>query len=619
MCFAAPQVFDSVVEYSVKTIVSVLSSSISCKVLPFEKEEILRIGSSISQRDCLEFIEVVNDVVSKLDQHGLSSGLLSYTAARVAVSASCCRYLVPSMHVLDVKSIDRRSTAISNLLCCWPSNFSLDGHEIPLRLLSWYLDPLTLKHDISSILQENMRRPFLTLSKEFYERMEWRSILLCLVLSPIMFIHTRALLHDWFMLTDLGSLLELLIELVSMILDVISRPICWGIPLELGTKLPFSNAYFPNKDHLLRTLSGPVSSSSFQQLVHATSKSVSLVRKQFGPISESSALKVASVDPKSVWALAICFPDWFYFASVLLFSNNCFQNNFQLECTIEVPNFGQTSDMEQPVASAARFIAWILSPNNKTNQDLLFESLNQVSECWSLKQIDSGTRERGVVDYWKKLKKPECFDSKEGFSHGNKYGCQAIGLWLKEFQRMMKYGVESTDNSSNREAESYNFVLQNSMLFRRIPLGILIGCPSYVKEDGFELLLHYAATGRMLHFVSNNARMHHVDEFNEKEAVAGACLVFTLTDIVERMSASLLENEKSALDIICQVKLGASRYLIKCIERLIELNIIEDGNVMQVDLHGRLERWQHQGQEMLKLDRDLDDAIKCLSRKLSLL
>ncbi|OAY53916.1 hypothetical protein MANES_03G033600v8 [Manihot esculenta] len=497
--------------------------------------------------------------------------------------------MVPSMHVLDVKSIDRRSTAISNLLSHLPGDLSLDNNKLPLRLLSWYLDPLTLKHDISNILQETMKRPFLTLSKEFYERMEWRSILLCLVLSPMMFIHTRALLHDWFMLTDLGSVLEFLIELVAVILDVISRPTWWGIPLELASELPFSNAYFPCKDHLLRILSGPLVSSSFQQLVQVTSESDSLVCKQFGPISKSSTLKFASVDRKSIWALVICFPDWFYFASGLLFSNNCYQNNCQLNCLLEAPN----SIMEQPAVSAASFIAWILSPNSKPHQDLLFEGLTRMSECWSRKQIDSDV-------------------------HENEYGCQVIGLWLNEFHRVMKYGVESTDKSSNCEAESYYFVLQNSMLFRRITLGVLIGCPSYVKEDGFELLLHYAATGRVLHLTSNNARMKHVDEFNRKEAVAGACLIFSLTDIVERISASSFENEKSGLDIICQVKLGASKYLIKCMKKLIEPNIFED-NKMLVDLHDRLERWRHQGQEMLELDKDLDDTIKGLSNELLLL
>ncbi|XP_012076924.1 uncharacterized protein LOC105637876 isoform X1 [Jatropha curcas] len=588
MCFKAPQVFDSEIQYLVNTIVGVLSSSISCTLLRFEKGEVLRIGSSISQRDCVKFIEVVNDVISKLDEQGIPSCLLLRAAARVMVSASNYRCLVPSVHILDINSIDRRSIAVSNFLCHLHKEFSFNNHEIPLRLLSWYLDPLTLKHDISNILQEALKRPFLSLSKGFYDRMDWRSIIMCLVLSPIMFIHTRALLHNWFMLTGLGSVLELLIELVSVILDVISRPTWWGISMELGSRLPFSNAYFPYNNHWLRTLAGPLSSSGFLQLVQGTSKSVSLGGEQFGLNSKPSAVKIASIDSKSIWALVICFPDWFHFASVLLFSNNSFQKSFQLKCMLGVTEFGQTSGMELPAAAA-----------------------------------------RGTADYRKKLKKPTCYDVEEDLSLGNKCDCQVIELWLREFQSIMKYGDESIHNSSSCEEKSHTSILRKDMLFRKIPLGILIGYSTYVKEDGFELLLHYAATGRILHSITKNARRKHVDqnsgvedfvigcnEFNRKEAISGACLVFSLTNTVERMSALLFDNEKSGLDIFCQVKLRASRYLIKCINRLIQPDMVEDENVMLVDLHDRLEQWRHQGQEMLKLDKDVDDAIKGLSNNL---
>lgn len=70
MCFKAPQVLDSVVEYSVKTIVSVLSSSICCEVFRFHNEEVLQIGSFISRGHCMELIECVFDVISKLKEHG---------------------------------------------------------------------------------------------------------------------------------------------------------------------------------------------------------------------------------------------------------------------------------------------------------------------------------------------------------------------------------------------------------------------------------------------------------------------------------------------------------------------------------------------------------------------
>ncbi|XP_050215895.1 uncharacterized protein LOC126666998 [Mercurialis annua] len=629
MCFKAPQVFDCMIEHLVKTIVSVLCSSIRCNVLRLENEEILQIGSLISMPNCVEFIEIVNDVVSKLEEQGMPSHLLASAVARVAVSASCCRYLVPSIHLMDSDSIHRKCSAISKLLVYLPKESSLENHEIPLRLLSWYLDPLPLKHDISYILQNTIERPFLSLSKEFYDRTEWQSILICLVLSPTMFIHAKAMLHSWFMLTGLGSVLVLLTELVSVILDVISRPTWWGISMELGPRLPFSNAYFPYKNDLLRTLVGPLSSLSFLQLVDRTCKPDSLLRKQFGLTCEPSSVKTTSIDPKSVWALAICFPDWFYFASVLLFSNNFFQKNFQSERIIGAPKFTQTNDKEHIPAAAARYIAWILRPNNQSQQDLLFNNLIKMSEFWTLRQFDSVKSERVTAGNKKKRKNSKNCDYEEDVFIGNEYNCQVIGLWLKEFQSLIKYGNKSVNNTNSFEANSSFMAWRNNLLLRRVPLGLLIGWPSYAKEDGFELLLHHAATGRMLHSASKNARMDHIGkvtgrledlvtgiyECSKKEAVAGACIVFCLTDIAERLS-SVYENEKSGLVIIFQVKLWASRYLIKCLKRLIELNIDEDGDVTLMDLHDKLMRWRHQGQEMSKIDKNVDDAIMDLSLKL---
>ncbi|KAJ6331016.1 hypothetical protein OIU76_009582 [Salix suchowensis] len=623
MCFTAPQVLDSVVEYSVKTIVSVLSSSISCEVFRFHNEEVLQIGSFISRSHFMELIECVFDVISKLKERGMPIDLLLSAVVRVAASTSCYKYLSLSMRALNVKSIDGSITAISKLLCHLPVDFSFNHHDIPTRLLFWYLDPLALKHDITKILQETIKRPYLCLSMEFYERMDWRSILVCLVLSPIMFIDTRALLHDWFLQTGLSSVLELLMELVSLILDVISRPTWWGLSLELGLKLPFSNAYFPYKSDLLNSFTGPLSYESFLQLVHRTRKSASLNRELCDPTINPSAVRVALIDHKSIWALAISFPEWFYFASVLLFSDDKkSQQNIQVRCPLGVPEFGQLA------AAAATFIAWILSPVNKSNQDTLSENLTKLSKCWNLKEISLDNSQNGMAGYKKKLKKPRFCDSKEDSTLGNKYDCQVIILWLKQFQNIMKHN-ETIDDMAFCESQSYALLQQHDKLFRRVPLGILIGSSSYINEDGCELLLHYAATGRILNLLgTENTSLKHVNYnssgpedlfggINKEEAVSGACLVFSVTDVVMRLSVSLFETEKSGEDFLCLVKLRTGRYLLKCIKRLIQFNVDADGVPMVLDLQGRLERWRHQGREVPEFHKDLDDALKSLSTELS--
>ncbi|PON50466.1 hypothetical protein PanWU01x14_223310 [Parasponia andersonii] len=207
MCFKAPQVFDSMVKHLTDTVVAVLSSSISCRAFRFQNDEVLLIGSSISRRDCADLIEACSDVLGKLDKHGGGGEIstqykyLLCAVLRVAISSSWYRYPYPSRPILDVKSIDSRTMAVSKFLIDFPGGLSLEDSGIPLRLMSWFLDPITLKRDISDILHPFVERPFLCLSKELHERMDWRAITKCLVLSPVMFIETRALLHSWFLVT----------------------------------------------------------------------------------------------------------------------------------------------------------------------------------------------------------------------------------------------------------------------------------------------------------------------------------------------------------------------------------------------------------------------------------
>ncbi|KAK9275328.1 hypothetical protein L1049_022592 [Liquidambar formosana] len=379
MCFKAPQVFDSVIDYNVKTIVAVLSSSISCKVLRFQEDEVLQIGSLVSSHDCVELIESCVDVIGRLEGYGVLAHLLSYAVVRVVVLASFYQHVFPSIPIYDVKSIDGRSAAVLKLLCHLPRGISNKDHEIPLRLLLWYLDPLILKHDVSKIMQEAMERPFICLNKECHERIDWHSVIVSLVLSPTMFIETRALLHKWFLVTGLASVLELLVELVSVILDVVSQPTWWGISVEMGSKLPFSNAYFPYKHLLLRILAGPLSSENFSHLVHVINEPVSRARKHSNPAIKQAAMEVATIDHKSSWAMAMNFPDWFLFASVLLFPEKTFQDSFNSKCTLGAVNTEQAHDVKPPSScgSAASYIAWILSPISQSHQDLLGDLLTK--------------------------------------------------------------------------------------------------------------------------------------------------------------------------------------------------------------------------------------------------
>jgi hypothetical protein len=332
-------------------------------------------------------------------------------------------------------------------------------------------------------------------------------------------------------------------------------------------------------------------------------------------------------------ALAINFPDWFYFASILLFSGESLPDNFHSKFKLGTARVERTHDMEPPSyrAAAARYIAWILSPISKSHQDLLVYSLTKISESWMLKCSVSHDKES--AGYNKKLKKPNFCHNKD-YTLKKEHDFQTTGLWLKEFQdiSMWYWNYTLNTNASCEAKSSCDLNFQQNQLFRRIPLGILIGCLNHIDEDGCQMLLHYAATGRILLSIEhNNTKLKHVkwssvgwegsvrwsDKCDKREAVAGACLVFSLTDTVESMSVLLFETEESGLQFIFRMKLRACKYLIKCIKRLIQLGIDEDGVTMLIDLSSRLVKWKHQGQQASPVDKDIDDIINSLTHKLS--
>ncbi|CAI9286073.1 unnamed protein product [Lactuca saligna] len=528
MCFTAPQVFDSVIEYSVNTIVSVLSSSIECEVLKSDKSAVLRIGGYMSAHDCVRVMESCADALGKLTEHGMLSRSLLYAVIRVAVMRTQFQYTMQLTPVFNVQSTEEMSHAhaLAKLVYYIPNMIPTNNQELQLRLLIWYLDPQTLLEDISQILQESIARPFICLNDELYEKIKWRSIIICLALSPLIFIETRSLLHTWFLHTGLDSVLKLQVGLVSMIPDLLSRPLWWGLSAEIGSKLPFSNAYFLSNHSLLRKFTEPLSCNGFLELVQNI--------KDSSPQTNT----ISSLDHKSTWSIAMNFPDWFYFASFLLSGKS----------------FDYLQQTSSSSAAASWYISWILDPVTESVSGILAEKLS-------------------------KLSKPLVIN------------LSTIRIWLKEFQE-----VKAID-------------IQKNAMFRRITFGILIGSHASINEDGFELLLHYVTTGIILRSTeSQHTRL--------TEAVEGACSVFHLTDITERISDSICDTRENAVDIICKIKLRVVKYLIKCVNNLLQFQIDQNTLLLYKDLHRRILRWRNQGKDVFHGYKDLDDAINTISSKL---
>nr|XP_027066099.1 uncharacterized protein LOC113691970 isoform X1 [Coffea arabica] len=623
MCFTAPQVFQSVFDCTVKTIVAVLSSSIECKVIKIGKNEVLRVGGSICRQDCAEIIEACVDVLEKLEGHrGDLSLSMVHAALHMVVLASRFKYTLGSSAVLDVKTVDGWKLSFQKLLAHVPKE-SCISRDMPVRLLCWYLDPALLKHNMSQILQEVNKRPFLCLSMAFSEMTEWHSILISLTLAPSLFIEARALLHNWYLLTGLASVLRLQIQLVSLVLDIVSRPMSWGLSMETGSKMPFCDAYFPYKQKTIRILAGPLSWENFQQLVQKISRLVSQGGKDYNGSSEQGVLKMELVDHKSLWATAINFPDWFLFACLLLFSAPDFQGIAHLKYMIHSTD--KSYDEEVPYcAAAARYIAWILDPVTESNQDLLVDYLTKLSGLWTSKRFSSG----------------KCYQASRGCKEESeielvclenrilKYDNHSNWIWLKEFHDVcVRYCRQVTGFASVAAQISQGDCSQQSRLIRMIPLGILIGFLDSVDEVGCELFLHYAATGTILkwtetqiHGLKQNGRICEWQEESTtwsqtctaEEAVAGASVVFDLTDVTEKMTASLFENEERGLKFLHGMKLKVGNYLLKCVKRLLHFKADEAAKlIMYRDLVHSLVRWERQGQDPQDY-KDLEDVIDAL-------
>ncbi|KAJ4957973.1 hypothetical protein NE237_025084 [Protea cynaroides] len=662
MCFKAPQVFSATVEYLVQTIVTVLSSSISCKVLYFQRHEFLHVGSSISSQKCSELIRVFVYMLGKLEGHGILNRmpitsffsanavlptLLLRAVLRVATTASCYQSLLPFECIFHVEASNKRDIPVTELQRLMPEDISVNSHEIPSRLLLWYLNPPSLKYDISRVLQETMRRPFLSVNKELHDKMNWHSLIICLVLSPAMFIETRCLLHNWFLATGLASVQELKVQLVSSILDVLARPMWWGISMEVGSKLPSCHAYFPCDHNLLVILTGPLSCKNFLHLIYLITELFpaskeypdSTDMKIATALGLQTARNVEMTNHKSIWAMLMDFPCWFYFAAGLLFTGKDCQDSFLSKCTLRLDN-EQTHDVEEHSTAAARYLAWLLTPISEAHIDLLVKCLTEASRSWTLKQLGSGTHNNNTGGCKKRLKKPKVHDNSNDHTGNKKYDGQTIGVWLQEFHdSYARYCSKAAISCASTVVKTpHASHLQQNCLYRRIPLGILIGYSNYLDEEGCELLLHYAANGEILwsvetktngfNYMNQKFEGHDGNEglnrwseesYKWKEAVAGASLVFNIFDLFEDISTSIFEIEERCLDFISQLKFKVVRYLVKCIKELLQFrtDANEGGVQMLMDLHSRLAWWKHQVPGILQEDNALNDVFNALSCKIS--
>ncbi|XP_015694018.1 uncharacterized protein LOC107304447 [Oryza brachyantha] len=204
MCFDPLEVDRARVDCLVRTTVSALSASISCRVDRTDGTEMLSVGGSVAPGDCRELVRSCAALLEKFGDSDVAehSYELLYAVVKAALLSPHYQSLFPLLYYRDDEGNTNDTVTISSVLARHPTYQVLPSdYTIPLRVLLWHMSPSILKHELSALLQEAVRRPLLCLRKELHDRMAWRVIVICLVCSPLTFMETRSLFHTWFLMT----------------------------------------------------------------------------------------------------------------------------------------------------------------------------------------------------------------------------------------------------------------------------------------------------------------------------------------------------------------------------------------------------------------------------------
>lgn len=297
------------------------------------------------------------------------------------------------------------------------------------------------------------------------------------------------------------------------------------------------------------------------------------------------------------------FPCWFSFASMMMFCNS---KNITVG---SLCSEYATHDLELTCpAEAANFIAWILYPTSESTQLLMVDYLAKISDLWS-QEFSSLNKCPQATNADKEAKKAKLHVKKRLASQ--ELDSCAVALWLKEYRDMhVKLFREKVGLSTSN---TKGFSVHQNLMFRRIPLGILLLHPSHLSKEACSLLLHYASTGTVEEFSGiQNPKLGRKRlkrdslKLSIGEAIAGCRSVFEITDVAESISQSMFTEEEAGLNFVCEVKMKTCNYLLQCAKRFVEMEVHEGGVQMRRDLLTRVIRWRHQGKDVFQNNKDLD-------------
>lgn len=258
-------------------------------------------------------------------------------------------------------------------------------------------------------------------------------------------------------------------------------------------------------------------------------------------------------------ALVINFPNWYYFATAILFHRDACEEYISKFIRGEI--LTASIDETKLIYAACRYIAWILNPIDKSKFTSLAKELPLLSTSW-VKNAKVTSKRPLYITRTKKL----------SIRKIDEYEKPNLTTWLKEFQRQC---------------------FDENVLHNKIPLGILICSHASLDKHEFELLLHYVTTGeipdsRSIHavFLTNNSS-------SKKQAIDGARFVLNLLDSIEELSMYLFECDDAKLLYLSRFRGNSGAYLFRCVNFLLELQDFDRENM--ADLYVRLIRWNDSG------------------------
>uniref|UniRef100_M8BSN7 Uncharacterized protein n=1 Tax=Aegilops tauschii TaxID=37682 RepID=M8BSN7_AEGTA len=539
----------------VRTAVSALSDPTSCRVARTDdRAEMLCVGSSVSPRDCRELVRSCAALVEKL--WGRDAAGHSYDLLHAAVKTAL---LSPRYQ------------------CLFPSPYYREDGESSCEMGTISLDVTT--HPSYQVLPNDGSIP------------------------PS---------YAW----GMGSVLGLCTAVVSSVLDILLEPMGWGISMELGQKFPFTHAYFPSQQRdLLAILTGTISCRRFLDLVSCIEAMVFLGKAS----SDNSSLKIQSQTSKgshfrmkqpskglvkfkysSAWLTITNFPNWFIFASALLFHQEGSQG-YLSEVLSEEKTAESISDISL-AQKAAFYLSWVLCPSNVDECQMLANNMVELSHSWARnnKKRPSNAHHSSTVNHRRRLRVPTVGDTEKLHASTN-----PVSSFIRDFDdRCVKF-CRITAVSQVQGAEQLDVPLScPNFLHLRVPLGVLLVSSACISEQDCNVLLHYASTGLVLE--SKEVQTKRKDQagndvfsssrggFTERSAFSGACLIFGWLDIIEDMSAVIFECEDTCRHFVSQLRTKTGPYLLKCVNLF--LNEAGHDKDFVIDLRDRLLDWINEGQ-----------------------